>query len=103
MGIAKASIVLLLLMTLAGCGQDGAPSAGAEGLADSAAVADGLSTAFMILSEAEVAGVCGRRADTTAILLTDAPNGRGIVRFGAALDLHRDGGGLPDEPGAQDP
>jgi membrane fusion protein (multidrug efflux system) len=41
MGIAKASIVLLLLMTLAGCGQDGAPSAGAEGLADSAAVANG--------------------------------------------------------------
>jgi thiamine biosynthesis lipoprotein len=72
-------------------------------LADSAAVADGLSTAFMILSDAEVADVCGRRADATAILSTAVSVGRDVVQHGAAHDLQRDSRTFPGERAAQDP
>lgn len=58
-------------------------------IADSAAEADALSTAFMIMSEAEIAGFCGRRKDVTAILVPNASAGDEVVCHGAPVELER--------------
>ncbi len=47
---------------------------GAWAVAPSAALADGLSTAFMILSTGEIEAVCRRLANVTAILLPAGPS-----------------------------
>ncbi len=52
--------------------------------AGSAALADALSTAFMVMSEDEVAAYCRDHVDVTAILARPAPEGVTLVRFGEA-------------------
>jgi len=52
-------------------------------VASSAAVSDALSTAFMLLTPAEVATVCGRQRDVSGILRpTTAQTGRELLCFG---------------------
>lgn len=55
-------------------------------VAPSAALADGLSTAFMILSTGEIESVCRRLANVTAILLPAGPSPT-LQVFGAPCGL----------------
>jgi thiamine biosynthesis lipoprotein len=54
--------------------------------APSAALADALSTAFMVMSEDEVAAYCRGHADVTAVLARDGPEGVTLARFGMSND-----------------
>jgi thiamine biosynthesis lipoprotein len=64
-----------------------------------AAVAEGLSTAFMVLDEAEVGALCRLAPGVRAWLATDAPGGGppALVRFGVS-DAGPDPGGAPPAP-----
>ncbi len=60
-------------------------------IAPTAAIADALSTAFMVLSPTEIAAFCGRRSDVTAILLPSATaRAAELQTFGAAVTLAPD-------------
>ncbi len=70
--------------------QTGQPPAtgalGAWSIAPTSAVADALSTAFMILTPAEVAAYCRRHSQTTGLLYLDTPDGRQLRSFGHEPD-----------------
>jgi thiamine biosynthesis lipoprotein len=55
---------------------------GAWALAPSAALADALSTAFMVMTPAEVAAYCRNHAAVSALLLLERGGQREVVRFG---------------------
>ncbi len=55
---------------------------GAWAAAPSAAVADALSTAFMVMSPDEVEAYCKKHRDVSAILTTVEPGGRHVHQFG---------------------
>jgi thiamine biosynthesis lipoprotein len=57
--------------------------AAAWALAPTAAVSDALSTAFMVMTPAEVAGYCERHGDVGAILLRPAAAGEELLYYGA--------------------
>lgn len=65
-------------------GQPVAAGRAAWAVAPSAARADGLSTAFMVMTEAEIAAYCARHADVAG-LVRSAP-GVGLQRLGEGLD-----------------
>ena len=65
--------------------QTGRPAAQAEAawaVALTAALSDAFSTAFMIMSPAAIAALCGRRRDVSAILRPAAAKGQELVCFG---------------------
>jgi thiamine biosynthesis lipoprotein len=64
------------------------PAAGALGawaLAPSAAAADALSTAFMVLSRDEVAEYCRQHSEISALLYVEPPGGE-LLKFGPGFD-----------------
>jgi thiamine biosynthesis lipoprotein len=66
--------------------QPAATQRGAWAVAENATVADALSTAFMIMSDAEIDHLCGRRKGVTAILLSDAA-ARALLQRGVPIEL----------------
>ena len=75
-------------------GQPGRAAEAAWALAPTAAVADALSTAFLVLSHAEVEALCGRSDDVSAILLSPARGEpAGVVCLGRSRGLFRPEGG----------
>ncbi len=50
--------------------------------APSAALADALSTSFMVMCEDEVATYCTAHAEVSAVLACDGPEGVTLARFG---------------------
>ncbi|MHC4506503.1 MAG: FAD:protein FMN transferase [Planctomycetota bacterium] len=56
-------------------------SIGAWAVAPSAALADALSTAFIVMSEGEVAEYCRKRADVSGILAVEGDGGRVLKRM----------------------
>jgi thiamine biosynthesis lipoprotein len=61
---------------------------GAWALAPSAALADALSTAFMVMTPQEVEAYCARQAGVSALLMVEAGSQREVLRFGTGFVLH---------------
>jgi thiamine biosynthesis lipoprotein len=83
---------------------EGPPAEGWPDLERSpSAVAEGLSTAFMVLDQADVATLCDRAPGVEAWLFTEAPAGGrpALVRLGAPANTGEDASGGP--PGADRP
>ena len=59
---------------------------GAWALAPSAALADALSTAFMVLSPNEVADYCRRHPDVSGVVQAETPGVRSLLRYGRGFD-----------------
>ena len=59
-------------------------SIGAWAVAPSAALSDALSTAFIVMSEGEVAEYCRKHAEVAGILAVEGSGGRVLRRFGEA-------------------
>jgi FAD:protein FMN transferase len=55
---------------------------GAWAIAPTAAASDAISTAFMVMSEAEVEAFCAAHKDVSAVLMAKTESGRTIRRFG---------------------
>jgi hypothetical protein len=66
-------------------------------------VAEGLSTAFMVLDQADIATLCDRAPGVEAWLFAEAPAGGrpALVRLGAPASTGEDASGGP--PGADRP
>jgi len=58
---------------------------GAWALAPSAALADALSTAFMVMTPQEVAGYCRKHAGVSALLVLESDGQREVLQFGSGF------------------
>jgi thiamine biosynthesis lipoprotein len=65
--------------------QAAAGAVGAWAVAASAALSDAISTAFMVLSPAEVAEYCRRHSDVSGLLYVEREGGPALLRYGSAF------------------